>query len=557
MKKLIEGIIAIVMVLMIMPTTSLSAVEKEVLHFETAFNDGAIITGERTYMGYDGMKKELPDGWRYASEHKGNHNYSDGAAIIILEDEYEAAFDALGKFPADFRLFTYAAINTKGEILFEIKAQDLRIFSDGLAATLIDGRWNYVDKTGETVIVDVGAEYVGPFEHGVAGILSFDVAMGAINKEGDVIIPCGRYISTGSNGVVLALNETLEKYVFVDKAGEKIIQEEFDSAGNFREGLALVTQGELTYFINAQGKTVFEMPQGLYTETPEFSDGVLLVSNSDAEEAEGIIYSYLDKTGKVVLTLPKGYLPGSFHEGLALVHFMDNSSGYINKAGETLIRLPEDATNAGRFNEGHAVYYTQDGSGNLMPHIIKNPLRPFVDIDKHWAMDDIIWMYEKGYINGVTPYTFQPGNNLSRAELVTLLYRMDNSPSASSSSFEDVAAGSYYASAVAWAQGNGIVNGTSDTKFSPNLSVTREQMATILMRYVDYKGDSISSYLGIDASSFDDYNTVSGYAKEAMDWSVKSGLISGKGDTKLDPKGVATRAETAAILHRFLELDVA
>ena len=557
MNKLIRGIIAIVMVLLTMPTTSLAAVSEEVLRFETVFNGGIIITGERTYMGYDGVKKELPERWRYASEHKGNHNYSDGAAIIILEDEYEAAFDALGKFPTDYRLFTYAAINTRGEILFEIKAQDLRMFSDGLAATLIDGRWNYVDKTGEIVIMDVGAEYVGPFEHGVAGILSFDVTMGAINKEGDVIIPCGRYISTGSNGVMLALNETLEKYVFLDKAGKKIIQEEFDSAGNFSEGLALVTQGELTYFINAQGKTVFEMPQGLYTETPEFSDGVLLVSNSDAEEAEGIRYSYLDKTGKVVLSLPKGYLPGSFHEGLALVHFMDNSSGYINKAGETLIRLPEDATNAGRFNEGHAVYYTQDGSGNLMPHIMKNPLRPFADIDKHWAMDDIIWMYEKGYINGVTPYTFQPGNNLSRAELVTLLYRMDNSPSASSSNFEDVAAGSYYASAVAWAQKNGIVNGTSDMKFSPNFSITREQMAAILMRYVDYKGDSISSASGLDASSFYDYNTVSGYAKEAMDWAVKCGLISGKGDNKLDPKGGATRAETAAILHRFLELDAA
>ena len=204
--------------------------------------------------------------------------------------------------------------------------------------------------------------------------------------------------------------------------------------------------------------------------------------------------------------------------------------------------------------------YYMDAEGNkitIAPYTTIISL-PFSDVRwGAWYFESAKTLHDLNLMTGFPDGSFKPQDELSRAELMTLLYRMDNSPIAGSSSFEDVAVGKYYASAVAWAQENGIVNGTSDIKFSPNLSITREQIATILMRYADYKGDSISSITELDASLFDDYNTVSGYAKEAVDWAVKCGLISGKGDNKLDPKGVATRAETAAILHRFLELAAA
>ena len=155
-------------------------------------------------------------------------------------------------------------------------------------------------------------------------------------------------------------------------------------------------------------------------------------------------------------------------------------------------------------------------------------------------------------MDGTGAYRFAPNAQLTRAMIVTILYRMDGSPAMSGASdFKDVDSNKWFAKAVAWAAANGIVNGYGSGRFGPNDPVTREQLAAILYRYTAYRKASTASN-GDNLASFSDLGTVSGYALESMNWAVGAGLLKGA-NGKLDPKANATRAQVAAIIHRYLE----
>ena len=155
-------------------------------------------------------------------------------------------------------------------------------------------------------------------------------------------------------------------------------------------------------------------------------------------------------------------------------------------------------------------------------------------------------------MDGTGAYRFAPNAPLTRAMIVTILYRMDGSPAMSGASdFKDVDSNKWFAKAVAWAAANGIVNGYGSGRFGPNDPVTREQLAAILYRYTAYRKASAASN-GDNLASFSDLGTVSGYALESMNWAVGAGLLKGA-NGKLDPKANATRAQVAAIIHRYLE----
>lgn len=177
---------------------------------------------------------------------------------------------------------------------------------------------------------------------------------------------------------------------------------------------------------------------------------------------------------------------------------------------------------------------------------------PFTDVrETDWFYDDVVFAYENGLFSGTTATTFSPYAPMTRAMLVTVLYRLEGEPAVTGrSGFSDVTIGSYYEAAVTWAADNGIVNGTSATTFSPSENVTREQMAAILCRYAQYKqyGTSASASL----SAFSDAAAVSTYAKAPLSWAVAEKLVNGT-DGKLLPRASATRAQVAAILHRFVE----
>ena len=177
----------------------------------------------------------------------------------------------------------------------------------------------------------------------------------------------------------------------------------------------------------------------------------------------------------------------------------------------------------------------------------------FVDVpESQWFYDDVYFAVSNGLFNGIDEDTFAPNASMTRAMLVTVLYRLEGQPAVyGGSAFSDVATGQWYTDAVIWATRNGIVNGLGNGNFGTNDNVTREQMAAILYRYAQNCGYDTTARA--DLSGYTDADKISAYAQEAMSWANAMGLVNGRTATSLAPTGTATRAEVAAIFHRFVE----
>ncbi len=176
----------------------------------------------------------------------------------------------------------------------------------------------------------------------------------------------------------------------------------------------------------------------------------------------------------------------------------------------------------------------------------------FKDVaEKDWFYNDVNYVVENGLFNGTSATTFSPKQGMDRAMIAAVLYRLAGSPETKPiEDFKDVSAKAYYASAVAWAKGAGVVNGTAKDAFSPADSVTREQIVSMLYRfYTVYKG--VGATDAKELTAFTDAAAVSAYAADAMKWAVGNGLINGKSADTLDPKGTAQRCEVAAMIARF------
>ena len=166
-------------------------------------------------------------------------------------------------------------------------------------------------------------------------------------------------------------------------------------------------------------------------------------------------------------------------------------------------------------------------------------------------MDSIRYVYEHELMYGTTDTTFAPDDALTRGMFVTMLYRMEGKPEATgNTSFTDVPANMYYAPAIAWASANGVVYGISETAFSPEGKITREQMAAMMRRYASFKKLDVTATT--DLSGYTDAATVSSWAIDDMKWAVASELLYGNTRNQLEPTANATRAQAAAILQRFV-----
>lgn len=175
---------------------------------------------------------------------------------------------------------------------------------------------------------------------------------------------------------------------------------------------------------------------------------------------------------------------------------------------------------------------------------------PFDDVAaSDWFCAEVLRAYSSGLMSGTGERTFSPNVPATRGMLVTILHRLAGSPEAEGS-FPDVDANAYYASAVAWASKNGIVEGFEDGNFRPDENVTREQLASVLYRYAMSRGCDVSA--SADLSAYADAGSVSSWAADAMRWAVGAGIISGTANG-LEPQGTATRAQTAAMLVRFTD----
>ena len=178
---------------------------------------------------------------------------------------------------------------------------------------------------------------------------------------------------------------------------------------------------------------------------------------------------------------------------------------------------------------------------------------PFLDVNEgDWFYDAVAYAYENGLMDGVGGNRFAPNSATTRAQLVTILYRMEGQPAVSGDlPFTDVEAGTWYTNAVGWAAQNGIVNGVGDDTFAPGNDLTREQLVTILYRYAEAKGYDVSA--SADLAGYPDGEEIQAYAREAMAWAVAENIIQGMEDDTLKPAGNASRAQIATILMRFCE----
>ena len=264
-----------------------------------------------------------------------------------------------------------------------------------------------------------------------------------------------------------------------------------------RESALGIKKGSVITVQDADGKT-------LYTATALGSMSSAIFSSSDIKEGE--TYTVL----------------------------VDGAS-----VGTATAKLGTSTSDGGSFAPG------QNQNGGAQPGGVSG----FGDVPQtSWFADAVRYVTGKSLMNGTSTTAFSPNENMSRAMLVTVLYRMSGETAEAGSSFGDVSSSAYYAAAVNWASSKGIVNGTDRGMFSPDLSITREQLAAMLYRYA--AEPSVSA----DLSAYTDAVSISPYAEKAVEWCVAKGILSGKSATRLAPQDTATRAECAAMLQRFAVL---
>ena len=181
---------------------------------------------------------------------------------------------------------------------------------------------------------------------------------------------------------------------------------------------------------------------------------------------------------------------------------------------------------------------------------------PFSDIhEEQWYADTVREVYEQGLMSGTTDTLFEPEKPMTRAMVVTVLYRMEDETAYSKESyFSDVVDGAWYSPAASWAYANGIISGYQDGRFGPEDYVTREQLAVILWRYAPYRGLDIRDVDGDELTGYGDCQLISGYALPAVRWAVCQKIITGNTDNELKPLNTASRAECAAMILRFTEI---
>ena len=193
----------------------------------------------------------------------------------------------------------------------------------------------------------------------------------------------------------------------------------------------------------------------------------------------------------------------------------------------------------------------------VLPFAFAANVGPFTDVkDTDWFASNVQYVYDNGLMNGTTTTTFEPESNLTRAQTAMVLWRIAGSPNSDNvgkTPFTDVPAGSWYTAAVNWCSENKIVNGIGDGLFAPDDQITREQIVTILYRFAKFRGLDVGDTTDL-AKKFTDAARVSDYAKEALSWAVAVGIINGMPDNTIAPQNSATRAEVATIIMRYTKL---
>lgn len=282
-------------------------------------------------------------------------------------------------------------------------------------------------------------------------------------------------------------------------------------------------------------KTTTDKKTGTVTEVTTYPDGDVVTVKT---EKDGTV------TAEVKANFEKDVvLPIESTEDIIVVSFTDEN-------GRT--RYTDEFTES---DEGIAV----TANGNVKISVIQSERALYTDVhnNNHWAAKSVDFVGALGIMKGIGDDKFAPDSHLTRAMLVTMLYRADGEPEVETvNSFGDIKENAWYEKAVLWAKENGIVNGVTETEFSPDSDITREQIATIMHRYAKYKGDDVESGKNTNILSYNDSDSISDYAKASLQWANGIGLINGKTESTLNPLDNATRAEAATIFYRFVKANL-
>ncbi len=243
--------------------------------------------------------------------------------------------------------------------------------------------------------------------------------------------------------------------------------------------------------------------------------------------------------------------------------FIENETPFLpafsdNKKDENTDNTPSDTATSRPANPGISNQDTYIPSINpsVKPEAGQTPtqtetnVKTFVDVNKDdWYYSDVQFVFNNKIMTGTSETEFSPNTTVNRAMMVTILHRMDKDASVYEKNiFHDVEKNSWYENAVAWGYENKIITGTSKITFAPMDTLTREQLCVMLYKYTKYIGKNTAF---ADISCFSDTKTVSDWAKDAVSWAVQEKIITGKGNNLLAPKDGATRAETAAVIRRY------
>lgn len=293
-------------------------------------------------------------------------------------------------------------------------------------------------------------------------------------------------------------------------------------------------------------------------------------SNIDVWRVESNVYEFKMPADRVVVDADFAYTPSEYRvyiantehgtvsvdtryaeEGEWVYITVNPNAGY--RLSDLTVTRPSGNTVKVEHVRGNVFRFAMPGVRVTVDAEFVRTTMPFTDVSRgQWFYDAVSFVYWRDIMDGVTSTQFAPDATTTRAMVVQILYRMAGSPTVRGSSpFYDVSNGAWYADAVIWAEANDIVNGMTTTTFAPNTAVTREQLATMLYRYAQYRHYNTSAGENTNILSYYDANHISEYAFSALQWACGEGIMDGTGTGYLSPQGQATRAQLAAMLMRF------
>ena len=477
----------------------------------------------------------------------------------------------------------YSLIDSTGSRLVALdRYEDVQSAAPFFERLLVkeDGKWGVLDLNGDEIYPCIYTELEGPYEHGyyygkTGGLWHYleedgmdipltddrvgnnyaqkitqdiylkgkDMQITLIDRSGNQLIPDWYTDHCCSNGfIILAARVEDRPPIFNGSVYNEDAQKLLDFSGVSDYG---VTKDRIVLYKN---KTVeFYDADGVLRQTLDQIDSIWIDD----------WYCIVCRNGKYAMASSEGEVLTGFDysdrhmSADGLLDMKKDGKWYLfNAEGNQILTNPTDnCIYFDQSDEEMYSYYITDGAvGFLKYRGTDDPA--FGDVDKNaWYAKNVDFCEKAGLMNGVGSGRFAPGNTMTRAMLVQVLYNLSGEKSAPYG-FADVPEGTWYSDAVNWAAANGIVNGVGGNRFSPNAPVTREQTVTILRRYALSFGEA--PFREDALAGFSDASRVSGYARDSMCWAVQTGLINGRTPTTLAPDGQTTRAEIAALLQRFV-----